>query len=704
MRGVVGRLVRACGGPAGMTDDGLVAAYLADPGGPAFTELVARHGPVVFGVCRRVLRHTQDAEDAFQATFLVLARRAGDVWPRAAVGAWLYGVAYRVAMKARAARDRRRDRERPLDAEPPVMAVEPDGELAEAVARVVARLPEVYRAAVVACELQGLSRKDAAARLGWPEGTLSGRLARARKLLADRVRRAGLTLPAGGAAAVFGPAAGVEARLIEAAVKLATVSAAGVPAAVAVLSDGVVGAMVMAKVKAVTAAVMVAGVIGAGVIGAGAWVTAGAGDGPGGTAAQPGRATSAAGGRADQPPAPAKLHQDLARMQGRWRVITMQSGRSNATIPIPTGGDPASYIVEVRGDRIRWQLPGPDRRPEPAEYRLDFPNPGLVEQTSPGGPVLLVPPHRSREVTAKPVDLVSGGDRRPGQYGFHPRDPLGNSVEFRLAFAHGGTRPFGFGTEREDVTELGLIRMPGEGEESAFAAEGVGSARAELQQLARDVDALRGQKATDPAAVERLRARVAAARALLGDPADGPKPPLAEPHEVTLEPTGAAEHRLAEAERRAKAAARRLELAHADLGKAEAEVLEATKDYQRESDAAAEARKAVEARKPPAGAKPADPALTVYVRLPDAPEKAIPLPATGNDTVLDAITAAGDAVPLVRGPDALSVWVARGKTILSVDLDGIINRGDSTTNYQLQAGDKLFFQVKLPGPGPSGKK
>src|SRR5262245_19041778 len=95
---------------------------------PAFRELVERHGRLVFAVCNRVLRHRQDAEDAFQAVFLVLARRAADVWPRDAVGSWLYGVAHRVALKARSVRTRLRGRERPLeDAIQPAQPIsEPD--------------------------------------------------------------------------------------------------------------------------------------------------------------------------------------------------------------------------------------------------------------------------------------------------------------------------------------------------------------------------------------------------------------------------------------------------------------------------------------------------------------------------------------------------------------------------------------------------
>ncbi|HEX4608650.1 MAG TPA: RNA polymerase sigma factor, partial [Urbifossiella sp.] len=248
--------------PAAHTDAQLLADFLAGRGGDAaFAALVARHGPMVLAACRRALGAGPDADDAFQAAFLVLARRAADVWPREAVGAWLYGVAGRVARKARAARDRRRAREHPLDAapEPAAPSAESPG-LSDALDRAVRALPEVYRAAVVACDLEGRSRREAAAALGWKEGTLSGRLARARDLLARRLRRDGFTLPAGGLAAVFGPPAPVGATLLDRVAAGTRDPAAGVPAAVAALTDGVTRAVLPAKAAATAVLVLAAGV------------------------------------------------------------------------------------------------------------------------------------------------------------------------------------------------------------------------------------------------------------------------------------------------------------------------------------------------------------------------------------------------------------------------------------------------------------
>ena len=181
MNPTLARLTRLVGNLSRESDGSLLAAFVTG-NQHAFRELVERHGTLVFGVCNRILRHQQDAEDAFQAVFIVLARRAADVWPRDAIGSWLYGVASRVALKARILRDRRLQHEGVSISEDrdgivrhEVSSV--DFETVETIDRAVRKLPEVYRAAVVACDLQGLSRKDAAGRLGWTEGTLSGRLA-----------------------------------------------------------------------------------------------------------------------------------------------------------------------------------------------------------------------------------------------------------------------------------------------------------------------------------------------------------------------------------------------------------------------------------------------------------------------------------------------------------------------------------------------
>src|SRR5262249_25132927 len=146
--------------------------------GAFFEVLVRRHGPMVLGVCQRILRNPHDAEDAFQATFLVLAQRAASVVPRQLVGNWLHGVAYRTALEARRRAARWLAREKQVNDIPHPKVEEPETwqELLPFLDRELDRLPAKYRAPVVLCHLEGRTRKEAAGQLGLPVGTLSGRL------------------------------------------------------------------------------------------------------------------------------------------------------------------------------------------------------------------------------------------------------------------------------------------------------------------------------------------------------------------------------------------------------------------------------------------------------------------------------------------------------------------------------------------------
>jgi RNA polymerase sigma factor (sigma-70 family) len=173
------------------SDGELLECYLALGEPVAFDALVRRHMAMVLGVCRRVLGNEQDAEDAVQATFLVLARQGRSIRQRRQVGSWLYGVAYRTALRARQCRARRWARERPLgeDAKLATAPAPEANELLGLLEQALNRLPDKYRSAVVLCELKGLSRQAAAAELGIPPGTLSSRLAKAHGLLARRMAR-----------------------------------------------------------------------------------------------------------------------------------------------------------------------------------------------------------------------------------------------------------------------------------------------------------------------------------------------------------------------------------------------------------------------------------------------------------------------------------------------------------------------------------
>lgn len=183
-------LLRSAAPSAELIPDGqLLAEFVDARSGMAFELLVRRHGPAVWAVCRRHLSNTHDAEDAFQATFLVLAKSAKAIDRGRSVGAWLYGVAYRVALKARTTTARRKRKEAAIapTAEPSTPPVEPNAEVTAIIHTELERLPDRYRLPLLLCDLEGLSRKDASGQLGWNEGTLSGRLNRARKLLAERL-------------------------------------------------------------------------------------------------------------------------------------------------------------------------------------------------------------------------------------------------------------------------------------------------------------------------------------------------------------------------------------------------------------------------------------------------------------------------------------------------------------------------------------
>src|SRR5262245_30272559 len=185
------------------TDAELLERFVSRREEAAFAALVQRHGAVVLGVCRRELACEQDAEDVFQATFLALARQAAVVPWQDSVGHWLQAVAHRLSLRARYSADRLRWRDlgrgladypEPQDPHPDPLAEAARRELKLVLDEELRRLPEVYRAPVVLCYLQGKTNEQAACELGWPAGSMSRRLARARALLRDRLSRRGLAL------------------------------------------------------------------------------------------------------------------------------------------------------------------------------------------------------------------------------------------------------------------------------------------------------------------------------------------------------------------------------------------------------------------------------------------------------------------------------------------------------------------------------
>jgi uncharacterized protein (TIGR02246 family) len=256
------------------TDRDLLAAFVARRDEMAFEALVRRHGAMVLGVCRRLLGRDHDAEDAFQATFLVLARRAAAVRPREPLGNWLYGVACRCALAARRSAARRQATERQVSAmpEPPAPASSIPSDLSAVLDEELARLPEKYRAAVVLCEVEGQPRHEAAKRLGIPEGTLSSRLATARKQLAARLRRRGLA-PAIALATLSAASAGaaVPARLLSGTITTATGSAAAVSQSVSALTEEVMKAMFLSKLQLAAVSLAAAGLLAVGAVAAYGW-------------------------------------------------------------------------------------------------------------------------------------------------------------------------------------------------------------------------------------------------------------------------------------------------------------------------------------------------------------------------------------------------------------------------------------------------
>ncbi len=264
------------GAVGNLTDGELLEGFVKGRGAgeaaeAGFTALVDRHGPMVLRVCRQILGETHDAEDAFQATFLIVVRKAGSVRKCDSVASWLHGIARRVAHRARSNRSRRFEYER-RSAE---MSARTESRPAEEPERwpelheELARLPEKYREPLVLCYLEGLTTDEASRRLGCPQGTILSRLSRARDRLRDPLTRRGLAAPAGliagGSSADIVPAA-LSHSVVQSAVRLAAGGAATtiVSASVAGLARGVLRTMILTKLGITAAAVAAAAALAAG--------------------------------------------------------------------------------------------------------------------------------------------------------------------------------------------------------------------------------------------------------------------------------------------------------------------------------------------------------------------------------------------------------------------------------------------------------
>lgn len=333
------------------TDGQLLECFLDQRDESAFGALLKRHGPMVLGVCRRVLRNVDDAEDAFQATFLVLIRRASSIMPRDQVGNWLYGVAYRTSLEARTLAQRRRIKERQaaFQTEPLFSGNDYYRDWLPLLDQELSRLPTKYRTAIVLCDLEGKSHKEAARLLGWPEGTLSTRLIRGRAHLAKRMVRHGLTLMSGAVAGTFSQVAksavppSLAAATLESAMHIAfgTATTAGaLSATVGALMEGVLRTMWIAKLKIVTGVLLALLALGTGT---GFWL-------------YPGLPAAKAQSNRSSKETLRQENEHLKRelQQTKQHAATLQAkltALGEGPEPVLYGGKPASFWIKQLKDR-----------------------------------------------------------------------------------------------------------------------------------------------------------------------------------------------------------------------------------------------------------------------------------------------------------------------------------------------------------------
>ncbi|HYV38585.1 MAG TPA: sigma-70 family RNA polymerase sigma factor, partial [Gemmataceae bacterium] len=347
-----------------LPDRELLESFVGRHDQAAFEVLVRRYGSMVFGLCKRILRHNQDAEDAFQATFLVLVRKAASLGRGETVGNWLYGVAYRTALQARTRSTRRRRHEAlaaPREHEESSVEIAARLELQALLDRELSRLPDKYRAVIVLCDLLGKTKRQAAEELRCPEGTLSSRLAYGRALLKKRLARYGPAF-GGTAGAVLMEqiaTAAVPAGLCGTTIKAAalivkgTTTAAGLAPNVVSLVEGVIKSMLLTKLKPIVALMLAASLL-SGV----AWVVAGGvGAGQKPAAAKPGNEAKAPAA----PPVATQddaVKKDLQALQGTWLAVIVERNGEKAP------EDALKNVkVVIKEDKIVFNLDSDNRNP-----------------------------------------------------------------------------------------------------------------------------------------------------------------------------------------------------------------------------------------------------------------------------------------------------------------------------------------------------
>jgi RNA polymerase sigma factor (sigma-70 family) len=258
-----------------VSDGHLLDLFIRHKDESAFAALVRRHGHMVLGVCQRILGNSHDAEDCFQAAFLVLVRKATTIQPREMVGNWLYGVAYRTALEAKKMAARRRNREKKkFDMRRPEADPDRWQELRPLLDEELSRLADKYRFVLIACDLEGHTRKEVARALDLPEGTVASRLARARAMLAKRLKRRNLAMSAAALAAILAekatatcmPAALAASTTRAAALLVAQKPVAGIISShVAALINAAVKSMLLTKLQIAAAALMILAALGLGI-------------------------------------------------------------------------------------------------------------------------------------------------------------------------------------------------------------------------------------------------------------------------------------------------------------------------------------------------------------------------------------------------------------------------------------------------------
>jgi RNA polymerase sigma factor (sigma-70 family) len=265
------RRVTESAGAGALTDSQLLGRFVACRDEAAFEVLLWRHGAMVYDLCKRLLRHEQDAEDAFQAAFLVLARKAASVRKGEALASWLYKVAYRIALAARRAAADRAEQVRAASEVLEAGPEEADGrDLRQVLDEEVNGLPEKYRTAFVLCYLEGRTNEEAARHLGCPKGTVVSRLARARERLRKRLARRGLNMSSG-AVVVGGEGrtAIIPTPLAMKTLTIALTAGAGTSGQVSALTEGVIRAMIMTKFRIAAGVLLTVGLLGVAAVGNG---------------------------------------------------------------------------------------------------------------------------------------------------------------------------------------------------------------------------------------------------------------------------------------------------------------------------------------------------------------------------------------------------------------------------------------------------